>query len=417
MTSLPAVRCADSVRGPDATRVQRTAPWLALAAALTPPALLAGTDWFAVPSLAIAQRYDDNLFSSATQPEDDRVTQATPGVEAGARSSRSELRARYSLDDETYAEHSELDSDRARERAGLDLRYEADRTTTVTAQGAYTRTQRPGELNPDVGVESARGSAEGLSLGSSLANRPDAVTLRTVGYTYGQERLAGRPGSDTHAWTLESDQGVSRTDTLLLGYSYRRFLFDGQGDVDAHSLSAGVTREFSQRTSATVKGGPRYSQGSVDPEVSLSMRHRFDPGSLSLAYGRGLSTAIGEAGTVKTETLEAILLRPIGRDFELRATAAWLSSERADRRAQVGRMALEASYRVNEPLFVFASWQGSAQHGSLDDTGAAEIDRNVLMLGFVLTVPPRPAEPPAGVDREQPDEEERPPSPIEATPL
>src|SRR5688572_21632310 len=113
---------------------------LFLAAGLLPGT--SGADWFATPSLTVMQRHDDNLFFSATQPEADRVRHANAALEAGQESARWLLVTRVSSEAESYSEHEELDNERAREQAGLDLRYDVARATTLTLDGNYARTNR-----------------------------------------------------------------------------------------------------------------------------------------------------------------------------------------------------------------------------------------------------------------------------------
>jgi len=390
----------------------RVAYGLTLAAALAPcAAARADMDWFAVPSLSVVQRYDDNLFSSATQPEDDRVLQASPSLETGGHSPRLTLRALYAFEDENYAEHSELDNDRARERAALEYRYDATRQTTYNFAGAYARTNRPGELNPDIGVDGGRASADSLSLRPGFSHRFDARAVGTAEYGFARERLLLGPGTDTHTVALGYDYDASRLTTWHAGYGYREFLFDGQADVTAHSLVAGVTRALTPSTTGTVQGGPRFSEGSTDAEGMLMLAHQLEPGSATLTYGRGLSTLVGLSGTVTTETVEAAVVRPVGRDFEVRAAAAWSSSTRETFRAEVRRLNLEGSYRVDPSLSIIGSVQSTEQDGSLDAQADASVHRNLVMLGLVLRagagprIEPKPAGPQPASSREEPEEE------------
>ena len=394
-------------------RRRRIAQELILAAALAPcTAAHAEVDWFAVPSLGVMQIYDDNLFSSATQPEEDRVLQAVPSLEIGGHAPRFTLRGRYSFDDEDYAEHSELDNDRARERAGLEYRYDATRQTTLNVDGAYLQTNRPGELNPGIGVEAGRASAESLSLRPGLRHRFGARAVGTAEYGFARERLLLGPGTETHTAALAYDRDVSRITLLHAGYVYREFRFEGQGDVTAHSLMAGATRALTPRTNGTARAGPRFSEGSVDAEGMLMLTHQLEPGSLSATYSRGLSTLVGQAGAVKTETVEAAAVRPVGRDLELRAAAGWSSSTRATFRAEVRRLAFEGSYRVGNALSIIGSYLMTEQEGSLEVQADASVHRNLVMLGIVVRggtgprIEPKPAGPQPPSSRDEPEGEE-----------
>lgn len=358
---------------------------LTLAAALWASTARAEVDWFAIPSVTLAHVYDDNLFSSATAPEADGVLRGTPALEAGGLSRRLSLRARYAFTDENYVAHSELDEDRAREHAGTSVRYEASRRTVFTTDADYTRTNQPSELSPEVGLEAARARAESLSLRPGVVHRFDPRSLGAAGYAYERLRLAEHPDTDTHTTTLDFERDVSRRTTLLLGYSFRQYFFEGQGDVTAHAVTAGGRRDFTPRTSVTLRGGPRFSEGAVDPEAAATVFHQLEPGSIAVTYGRGLSTAIGQSGAVTTETVEASVIRPVGRAIDVRAAVGWSASALGGARAEVLRAYLEASYRIANPLVLFLSCQATEQDGALDGAGGGEIRRNIYMLGIVLS--------------------------------
>src|SRR5207245_11593673 len=89
--------------------------------------LLGGTataqpDLYANGTLSLAGVRDDNLFFTAESRQSDLITRLTPRFEAGSRWERLSLSGRWSLDAERFAEHPDLDTNRARESAAFDLR-------------------------------------------------------------------------------------------------------------------------------------------------------------------------------------------------------------------------------------------------------------------------------------------------------
>lgn len=349
-----------------------------------PAAAMAQGGFFATPSCALTEVYDDNLFLSASQPEEDFISRLSPAIEAGYRSVPLILKGRHIVDAESYARHSDLDTSRARAHTGIDFRHQLTRLLTLSADANYTRTQRPGELNTETGIALERAHAERLSLGLAAAYRFDPATTGTAAYTFTRDELAGGLGTDTHTTVLSLNRRVTPRDAASVAYTFRRFLFDGVDAVTSQVVAVGWTQALSARTTATLVGGPRFSEGSTDPELSASVRHIRKRGELSLGYTRSQSTIIGQAGTVDTQTFGAAAAYSPGPSWEVRAAPSWLSSARGDLQTDVYRMHLDAHYRVAKFLSLLGSYQLSVQRGSLDAPGGEEVARTVVLLGIVL---------------------------------
>src|SRR6266481_1499635 len=135
------------------------------AVGLAPNIAQAQMGWFAAPSLLAAEVYDDNLFFSPSQREQDRILRLSPAIEAGYRSDPLSVRGRYTFDAERYAQHPQLDSNQAREQAGMDFRYRPTHRLTVATEASVITTQTPAELNLDTGLGSRRVQAERQSIG------------------------------------------------------------------------------------------------------------------------------------------------------------------------------------------------------------------------------------------------------------
>lgn len=353
--------------------------------ALLSNGVTAQAGFFATSSCSLAEVYDDNLFLSASQPQEDIISRLSPTIEAGYRSIPLTLQGRYILDAESYVRHTELDTNRARAHTTLDFRYQPTRLLTVSADASYTETQRPGELNLETGVALERAQAERLSLGPAVVYRFDSLTLGTAAYIFTRDTLAGGLGTDTHTATLGFNRRIAPQDTAGVGYTFRRFVF---GDTDAatsHVFTVSGTHVFTTRTIASFMGGPRFSDGSIDPEVSASIRHTLKRGELSLGYARSQTTVIGQAGAVDTRTYGAAVAYALRPSLELRAVPSFLSSTRGALRADVYRMSLEANYGIGKSWLLTGSYQFNLQRGNLDTPMGDEIARNVFLLGVAVT--------------------------------
>lgn len=349
---------------------------------------VAQSGFYVTPSVSVTQVYDDNIFATASRPEDDYITRVTPALESGYRAERLTVNGRLSVDAEAFAEHDELSSSQARRHAAFDFSFEPTRRFTLEATAGYTRTNRAEELSPDTGLELGRTEVERISLGPSAEYRFDARTTGTGGYMFTREELGTGARIHTHAASFQLERRVTRRDSGSVGYTFRRFLFEGDDNVSAHLMSFGWTRELTPRTRLVLHGGPRFSGGEVDPEGSASLHYRLERGELSFTYARGLATVLGEAEPAETTSYSGSLRYDVSRSFELSATPSFHSVTSGGAEADVYRLNLDAHYRLNRYLSFVGAWQFSLQKGTLGGS-SGEIERNVLWVGLVLSYPPR----------------------------
>ncbi len=367
---------------------------LALLGALSAPtAALAQSGFYLTPAFSVAEVYDDNIFSTPSSRESDFISRFTPDIQAGYRSAPLTLLGRYTLDAEVFAEHAELNSAAARQLASIDLRYLPTPRLTLSLTGSYVDTHTPGELNVESAIEVRRARAQRLSGGPSAAYRFDARTEGTLDYMFSRDQLEGGVTTDAHVARLGLDRRLTTRDTGSLGYTFRRFFFDGD-ESTSHAVTLGWIRDFTAFTSATLRAGPRFSDGSVDPELSLSILHRLQRGELSLFYARTLTTVIGEAGAVETDSVGATVSYTLLPRLDLRAAPSFSRSSRDGGDLEVYRFFLEAGYRVNKWIELAASYQWSFEQGRLEATSVAtargeEIIHNIFLLRLTFTYPYR----------------------------
>jgi hypothetical protein len=70
----------------------------------------AQTGFYLVPSVAVIEGHDDNLFFDIDDEQFDLFTRLSPALEAGYQSDQLNWGGRYSIDSEAYKNHTELDT-------------------------------------------------------------------------------------------------------------------------------------------------------------------------------------------------------------------------------------------------------------------------------------------------------------------
>ncbi|MBI3029570.1 MAG: hypothetical protein HYY64_08675 [Candidatus Rokubacteria bacterium] len=373
---------------------------LPLAGALVPSVAAGQPGFYVTPSFSVGEVFDDNLFSTPSRRQKDLISRFTPGIEAGYRSAPLTLLGRYAFDAEVFLDHPELDAPQARQELALQIISRPTRSPSLTLSldGAFTETETPGQLNVETGLAAGRVRARRLSASPAIAYRFDPLTEGVADYTHTLDEQSEGVDTRTHIGDLRLDRRLTPWDTGSLGYTFRRFTFDlgrfpfdGDETVTSHTFTLGWTHRPTALTTVTLRGGPRVSEGAVDPDVLASIRQRLRLGELSFSYSRSETTVIGRAGTVSVEafTLSATY-DPLPR-LRLYAAPAVFRASSDDLEATVYRMDFEATYRIRSWLSLTGAYAFQLQRGGIDagTSPDQEILRNVMLLRLTIEYPYR----------------------------
>jgi hypothetical protein len=316
------------------------------------------------PLFGTAQVYDSNLFSTSSARQADFITRISPGVESDYRSALLSLLGRYTLDIERFAEHPELTSMDARQRAAIDFRYRPTERLALAADADLLRTQTPGELNQVTSLTFSRASAQRTAAHLSIRDQLDVVTEGTIDYEVTDYRVAGGLGIRTHAATVGANHHLSARDTVSVSYRLQQFFFD-PSSTTSHALGLGWTRTITRRASFSIDGGPRVTDGSLAPELSAAVHYHLEPGDLSLAYARTQTTVIGLTGIADAQSLAATAAWRFRRSLQIQVSPAFFRSARAGLVADVYHLTVDVARPIAKRLSLDVTFDGYRQVGNL----------------------------------------------------
>ena len=344
--------------------------------------------FYAVPSLSVAGVYDDNIFFDNENEVDDVITRVSPGLEVGYDSANLRWLGRYSFDSEKYEENSDLDSWLMRRDAYGELEYRATSQLRLLGGASYAKTQTPGELNLATGLQPGRRSAERYAANAGMVYDFSADTSGSLEYLLNHDKLRGGAETDYDETAAEVEHILNAEHTLRFGYSYRRYQFSDLPTVDSHTPRLGWIYALNPRTYFTVEGGPRIADGETDPYVNVMVDHEYTRGQLNLTYELDETTLIGEVGRLQNERVSATLTHNFSDRFEISATPGYSKLDRNNADTEVYQFVGEARYRLTDALSLRASYQHNFQDADfLIGTTDQELERNVFLLGFILTYP------------------------------
>jgi hypothetical protein len=335
------------------------------------------------PLMTTAQVYDSNLFFTRMDRQADFITRVSPGVLSEYRSLRLALRGRYALDIERFADHPELSGMDARQQAAIDFSYRPAPRVALAADVEYSTTHAPSELNAETGLILSRAKAERVAMHSSITRHLNPATTGSIDYLLTQDSVAGGIAILTHAATIGASRRVSSRDRVSAGYRLHQYSF-GTSSPTAHELRLGWTRGITERSTISIDGGPRVTDGSLAPELSASIRYQFSPGDLSLAYARTQTTAIG-LGLADTQRVSATATWSPRRSLRMQISPAFFHSAHGGLQADVYRLSVDVARRIAQGLSLDAVVNTDVQHGRFSAELANEtIPHQNVMIRLVV---------------------------------
>jgi len=223
----------------------------------------------------------------------------------------------------------------------------------------------------------------------------------------------GSSTNDTYLANADLTRKLDERNTLEGGYDYRRFDIDEPSTeesaatppdenaprdrkIDSHAVTAGGQHDFSPETRLHVRGGARFTDGDVDPQVSTELSHRLRRGQVELRYEETVTTAVGVADVLKTRGVVGLLDYDLAKFWNARLLLSYYrNTESSGADADVYRVAVTLSYRMFEWLTARASYSFSYQDGSLGSVTGASASRdehtrhNLVIIGVEASKPYR----------------------------
>ncbi len=289
--------------------------WKPLASVAVVAAVLAGAPalaeaqagWYVTPSFTLTEEYDDNVFGVPTNKRSDFITRFTPGLTAGYRSEPLTLLGSYSLGAEVFANNTDLNGVN-RHQAGLESRYLPTPLTTLALNATYREIESTTQFiatEPETRVpilELGRRRSSLIEAAPSVAHQFTPLTSGDASYAYARSDVSGGFVDTTHQGRLRLIRQLTPLDQGTVTYRIRQFESNRAESITSHAATLGWRRQFTPNTVLSLEAGPRFSNGDVGAEAAASLEHRFQQATLTLAYSRTETIAVGRSGAVTADT-------------------------------------------------------------------------------------------------------------------
>ncbi len=354
-----------------------------------------------VPSIAVSEEYDDNLFSDNRNRQSDFITGFSPALTLLINQPSFELSAGYSFTGEIYAEHSHLSGPfnrqsflatalyRATPRLTLSVsdNFRYDRNTNITAQGPTTGRQESWGNNFTPGLTWQMTPQTFLSLGAGYQ------VLRFLG---------GGGGLDSDTYSFQTVLGHAFTPrfTGTVGYNFTyidQLSSEGENST-THNPTVGFSYRLTQTLRVLASGGPAITEIGgetfITPAGTAGLIQEFRWGSMGLQYTRGVSVAGGFGGTNETQTASGtVALTTLRPGLIVAFSPAYITSESLSNQqgqrvdVQTFTLTLSAMYQIAKYANVFAGYTFLHQRTGGSSEQQFDADQNRVRFGLQFGYP------------------------------
>lgn len=217
------------------------------------------------PSLAVSEKYNDNIFFTASDVQKDWVTVLAPGLELVDRTERFDLNVKARLDDIHYNDLQDLNA--VDQFYSGQFRFAVNDRMTLAPSAGFTRDSQPDRDIASTGLALSTVRRERQNYGASMDYRLLDMTTATVSYKYEAERYDQAEQTDWWSQSVnldlagDLDKWLRGTGRLNFGYAHYHF----EGNIiDSYSATIGLKHDFNEKWSLLADVGGRYTDSSFE---------------------------------------------------------------------------------------------------------------------------------------------------------
>jgi len=379
---------------------------------LTTPRLAHG-DTRLVPSIAVSERYDSNVFFVPGGNREDYVTNISPQVKVDHKGRLIEGTVQGGATGEVYVKNPGLNYIALNGGVTLNL----DNAVAQLVRGAglkvsdtfYFTPQAPAFVAPGSGSQVSEAFVRGIQAGraNSLTNAGSAIGSYSLSprvdlqATYLHQKIhfgtafvsptTGQFFNTTFQTVTAGPQlKVSPLDRATLTYQYQQADFSqggGSGGFHTHGGSMGWTRAFTPILTANVMGGMTVIEPSnrVQYQGGVSVEGKFQNTDASLSYSRGVYPSFFNTGLpLLSQVVTATVSHRVTALLTVTANGNYAKNESVP----AGTLAFESywvtvglNYRVSRILTATLSYTNS-EYKSQSSGQLSRFDRNMVMIGL-----------------------------------
>ncbi|MCG6534194.1 MAG: outer membrane beta-barrel protein [Syntrophales bacterium LBB04] len=374
-----------------------------------------GEEFRLVPSLALRQEYNDNIFFSVNDTIPDSISTVSPGLELVSKTERTDFSLLGRVDRRMYWAHADLDATDQTDKGSLG--YALTPKFRVSGRAGYLQDSRPDRDIETTGLVLTPVKRERQTYGGSTEYTFTEKTMATLGYDYLKDHFRSVKFIDMESnaaslgFTHDLSSLVDATKTMV-NFGLARYDFTGSR-VENASGTVGLSTQLAELWSVSLAAGARYTRSRTNvvtfqfvPPFTFvptaetqksegtgwvgqaALSYRGEKTTADLTLSRDLLPASGYAGVAERTAASFNVSRRL--TYELRGTFfATYYLNKADR-GQFSAQTLNQQLLVVNPTLRYEPTKDVAIEASYSYTlvrykdANQEADRNLFMLRLIL---------------------------------
>jgi hypothetical protein len=324
-----------------------------------------------VPSVTVAEEYNDNVNLSNANRESDFITTIQPGLAVSVESPTYRLAAGYSFSADMYARDPNRNAAFDRQNFDLDTQWRPTEQLTLTLLDSFIFTTNTNLISPE-GVSTGRDRAWANSLRGRAAYRLSPFTTLRGGGSYTVQRYnsAALEDADIYTGDVAVDRVLSPTLTGTLAYEAAYFDIEFEPTTWTHTPRLGFSYRLTNTITLSLSGGPSFEipesgsrESRVTPAVTAAYEQRTFFGAVRADFDRRIGVAAGVGGPTDNTSVGGrvdLITLMRGLTLSLGGRYAWVQSP--DNRQpridiQTFTLPLTATYRITAWIAAVAGYQ------------------------------------------------------------
>ena len=281
-----------------------------------------GEEFKVVPSAAISEKYDDNVFYTEKDRKGDWVTTISPGLEVINRTEKMDANLKARVDAIYYAGQTDLNAWDQSYRGNF--RYALTNRFGLGAEAGYIRDSQPGREIEVTGLVLSTVKRERQNYGITGDWRITDRTLTSLFYKYGKDTYDNPRYLDLDYQNVglgfSHDITPTQKGNMFFGYNY--YHVSGT-TVNNYTGTIGLSRDLTELWNISMAAGPSYTRTRFDilslsgPAIvteekvnegwgwvgQASLGYKGEKASGNLTAAKSVLPASGNAGAVNRTSL------------------------------------------------------------------------------------------------------------------
>jgi len=290
-----------------------------------------------VPSVTVAEEYNDNITLSNTNREADFITTIQPALAVTLESATYRLAAGYSFSADMYARNPGRNAAFDRQNFDLDTQWRPTEKWTLTLTDNFLLTTNTNLISPE-GVSTGSDEAWSNAIRGGAGYRLTPFTTVRGGASYTAQRYDSVVLQDANIYSADVavDHVFSPTLTGTLAYEAGYFDIEFEPETWTHTPRVGLAYRLTNTITVSLSGGPSFEipegggrDSRVTPAITAAYDQRMFFGAVRADFDRRIGVAAGVGGPTDNTSVGGridvvTLLR--GLTVSLGARYVWVKS-------------------------------------------------------------------------------------------